>query len=255
MGKRFKVNTKKKKRTKRSSAANKTLTKNADTNRSIGGTFSGPFKSYTQNDPFPPRYTCVMTFAQTVILRSGNSVFGPEQIYRLNNPWDPDYATGGNSCYGWNQIATLYNKYKINHVVAEAIFSDPSTDGLTIGMQLQPAGGVYTLAGKTAGDTLAQPMSLTRVINNSGDQKVLIKQKIPIYKLLGVSALQYNANIDRFEGDSTGSTPTIDNTAYVRMALCNDRGTLGQPYQTLICRVKLQFHMTWYNRNVFVPST
>jgi len=95
-------------------------------------------------------------------------------------------------------------------------------------------------------------MAITRVMNNSGDQKIFLKQKIPVHKLIGVTALQYKADIDRFTGDNTGSLPLPANTAYVRFALCDD---MGASSQTVLCRIKIIYHVTWFNRVILAPST
>lgn len=215
----------------------------------------GPFHAYSGMDPFGPFKTCSMTFAETVTCRSSSlgAVFGSEQIYRLNVPWDPRFATGGDSVYGWNQVALLYNKYKINSVRFKLIWSDPTADGMTLSAQIQPANGTYTLTGARPGEVLAQPMSITRVLNHSGSQKCVISQYIPIHVLLGVTKLQYKADLNRFIFLSTGTTPATNaNVCFLRIAACNDRDTSAQ---SILCRVEIIYNITWFNRNTFAPAS
>lgn len=213
---------------------------------------TGPFRSYSGMDPFAPFKRCKMIFSETMTLRCGALVFGTEHIYRLNNPWDARYALGGDSVYGWDQCALLYNKYKVNAVKFRLIFTDPTADGLTVGATIQPPNAVGTLYNLTPGQVLSQPMSLTRVLNNSGSQKYVLTQRIPIHVLMGVTKLQYKSDISRFVFTSTGSTPATDaNVCFIRIASCNDRGSTTQ---SVLCRIQIEFDITWFNRNQFQPS-
>lgn len=214
---------------------------------------TGPFHAIVAGDPFGPSKTCNMSFGQSIRLTGGLARFGAEFIYRLNNPWDPDYSIGGNSVYGWNQVALLYNKYKVNSVTFKIIFSDPSHDGSCIGITIQPPGGVATLFNKLPSDVMTQPMSITRVINNTGSQKIVIQQKMPIHVLIGCTAEQYRSNLDRFIGTSDGLLPAGDaDQAFMRLALCSDRNLGGT---TILARIKITYNMTWFNRVTFAPST
>lgn len=227
------------------------LKKQVRKNRKIldqGGKAKGPFKAYMQNDPFRPWYKAGMRYTQTVAFTAGAvGVFGSEQIFRLNSLFDPDYSGVGHQPYGMAEMTNLYRSYKVNGVKMEFEIYDPSADGCIIGMTVQPPGGAATITGKTVDTIKEQPMSLTRNISDSGPQRVGVKQYFPMHSLIGVSPIQFKANLDRYSAVCTAN-PT--DSPLLRVAIANKQ-TAGA---TVYVRVSFTYYSQFYDRKTKAQS-
>lgn len=212
--------------------------------RRTGQRMSGPFRNYIAHDPFKPTYWCRLHYTQTLGLATGTAnTYGTEQIFRLNSLYDPDFTGTGHQPYGFDQLAGLYNKYKVAGCKVQIILNNPDNDGCLFAAQAQPPGGTFTLAGKSPDVVKEQPMSVTRLINDSGSQTKVIIQYFPMSKLSGVTDLQYKADVDIFSAAVTANPAA---TPFLRMALCNLSGTAS----TLQVRVSLTYFCQFYDRIV-----
>lgn len=61
----------------------------------------------------PSRISTQLKYCDEATISSGSSVYISDIIYRGNSLYDPDYATGGGQPMGRDQLATLYNSYKV----------------------------------------------------------------------------------------------------------------------------------------------
>ena len=158
---------------------------------------SGPFKSINSSDPFRSQMSIKFHYSQQHLMSSGlGGACGTEQVYRLNSLHDPELTGAGHQPYGYDQVANLYRKYKVNAVKVILTYTDPSTDGMRVCCQFQPSNGVYTLTGKSPSELNEQPMSITRAINNTGSQKGTVSQFFPMHSVSGLTALQFKADVD-----------------------------------------------------------
>lgn len=57
-----------------------------------------------------PRRT-TFHFANTISIDLNNTSTLEAHLFRANGPWDPVYATGGQSVFNWNMWAALYNEH------------------------------------------------------------------------------------------------------------------------------------------------
>lgn len=210
---------------------------------------SGPFKTYNTADPFRSSMSVKFHYAENHIQTSGiGGYLGTEQIYRLNALHDPNFSAIGHQPYGYDQVQNLYRKYKVNAVMVELKWSDPSEDGMVIGIQFQPPNAAYTLTGAHIQDVREQPMSVTRSINNSGSQTGVIKQFFPISALSGLTPLQFKADVDLFTS-TVLNLPTA--VPLLRFAVGSDRGTNGA---SLIVKIRVVYYSTMYERKVQLQS-
>lgn len=210
---------------------------------------TGPFRTYVSNDPFRTSMSVKLAYTKTHAAVTGSGgVFGPEDVIRLASLYDPEFGLGGHQPYGFDQLALLYRKYKVNAVLVELTCTDPSEDGLVIGCTFQPPNGAYTLAGKTPDILKEKPMCVTRPINNTGSQLVRIKQYMPMSKISGLTPLQFKADIDLFTA-TTSANPTAE--PYFRFAVASDRAASGAG---LIMRVKVTYFATFYERITLTQS-
>lgn len=215
---------------------------------SQGGRPSGPFHAYVANDPFRPWYSARLRYTSTVQYTAGAvGVYGTEQIYRLNSLFDPDFSLGGTQPYGFDQLSELYKRYKVNAVTIQFEIYDPSVDGMLIGIQVQPPGGTATVTGKNVDVIKEQPMSITRNISDSGSQRLTVRQYFPMHSILGVSPIQFKADMTEYTAPVTADPNQIP---LVRIAAANKAGGGG----TVWIRTSIHFHSQFYDRKVLAQS-
>lgn len=211
---------------------------------------AGPFLAYNQMDPFKPYHNCKLSFTHSFALTTGtsNTLFGAENVYRLNSLYDPD-LTGGSGIqpYGYDVLSQIYRNYKVNAVLIQIVISDPTSDGTVFGAQLQPPNEPFTFPSVSVDRAREQPMSIVRSINNSGKQVVTIKQYVPMHILLGISKLQFMSDTDIYAAATTAN-PVAQ--PFLRVALANERSVTS----TALIRVTLTYYTRFYDRVVLPRS-
>lgn len=209
---------------------------------------SGPFKNFVGADPFRNTMSAKMHYTQVHTLSSGFGGFtGAEKVINLNSLFSPDFSGGGHQPYAFDQMALLYRKYKVTAVLVECKYNDPSADGMFVAVQIQPPQSPATITGKRKEELSEQPMSVVRSINNSGNQKGVIRQFVPISTVSGLTKLQFQADVDLFTAQTTASPTAIP---YLRVAVGTDRATSS----TMIITLKITFYSTFYERIVLDQS-
>lgn len=209
----------------------------------------GAFKDLYTAGPFRPKMNVAIKYTQTNALTVGASgIYGTETVFRLNSPFDPDFTGIGHQNFGFDQLATLYRMYKVNAVKIEMVLTDPDADSLVVGATIQPSGSTFTLTGKAVDSIKEQPNSVTRSMVNSGNQLSRIVQKLPLYKIEGLSKVQWDADLSEYV-QTTGSNPP--KTPYLRVAVGNLRGVGAG---SVVVRTTLTMYSTFYDRITFSQS-
>lgn len=177
-------------------------------------------KSLVQHSPFPSTYYCKARYCHTSILSVGTAgIYGPEQVFRLNSLYDPDFTGSGHQPYGRDQLALIYNKYCVYGALLEAEVTDPSEDGLVIAAMIQSSGSSFTITNKTVDEIKEKTNGFTVNINNTGSQKTMLRQYIDLSKVEGVSRIKI-MNDDPY-ASAFAADPVL--TPYLRIALANLR--------------------------------
>lgn len=204
--------------------------------RKTAKSFGGPFRALFSKSPFQNSYSCKLNYSETFTLTTGvGGIFGTEQIYGLNNLYDPNYSGTGHQPYGYDQLSPLYRIYMVFGCKINLTITDPSADGMVVGAVIQPSNGTATVATYTPDVIKERPGAVTRVINNTGSQRSYITQYIPNHKLEGVSRPMWNA---RSEYASTvGAGPASEQ--FLRIAVGSDAGQMSQT-------VKVRIYITYY---------
>lgn len=61
----------------------------------------------------PDQYKTKLKFTQRVFLNAIGGII-TQKVFRGNSAFDPDFALGGNTPVGYDQLATLYNRYRVD---------------------------------------------------------------------------------------------------------------------------------------------
>lgn len=82
---------------------------------------------------FPDRLTTNLVYTDSFILTPSAGNIIPSKCYRMNGPFDPDFALGGGQPTYYDQLAIIYRRYVVNGAKLTAMFSRSSTTAANIG--------------------------------------------------------------------------------------------------------------------------
>ncbi len=216
-------------------------------NRSVfkSKTYKGGSSLFSVKDPFPKIYRTQMYYTETITKTAGAlGIFGTEAAYRANSTFAPQIAGGGVSHqpYGRDQLALLYLRYKVSGVRLQIQFSNPSEDGMIVGVKYNTPLDLLSLGGLSPAVQGEKFNVWMKALNNTGSQTVNYDRYFRMEDLMGVTKLQFKADIDEYSA-LTGASPV--DTPSLRIAVGDITGTGGG---TVNCIIKLTFYTNWFSR-------
>lgn len=161
---------------------------------------------------------------------------GTQSLFRLNSIFDPNSAVGGHQPYGYDQLAALYNRYRVLSCHWKVVFG---TQTSTYRIVILPINGALASAITTSltfETACEMPRAKLYVQGGGGSPTVTARGGIKLNDLNGVTIPEYLAD-DRFEAqiganpaevmnlvignyNATAGTITIDYT--VEISYCVD---------------------------------
>lgn len=184
--------------------------------------------------PLPPRYLTTMKYSETFSL---NTINGYQYKYNLNSLWDPNRSGVGHQPYGFDQLATLYNRYRVisTSFVLDGIQSD--SPGTNIRLACQPSNEDITYANLSA--MCEAPRTRFVVQGAQGAPLKTLKGKINLASLMGRTKTDYMAD-DRYSADV--------NQSPAEFAVLNIMsGTLNDGGATVNVVITMEFTVEWYD--------
>jgi len=201
-----------------------------------------PIPTVKSWDPLPDKFRCKFHYQNTVKLTVGSAVFGAETVYRLNSLYDPLFSGAGVYPYAFTQFQALYSNYRVHAVTMEILFTDPSVDGIVGGVMVQASNSPLGIAGQTEDWVGARPFCALAPVNNTGSQRVLVRNRFTISQIDGLTQLQLG-------GDPNYQALMTTNPAaapYLRVALaCNDPLNTTA---TCFCQIRLIYEAELFAR-------
>lgn len=155
-----------------------------------GGSFVDPHKFITL------RYADTYSFSLA-------TVTGSSQVMNLNSIFDPDRTGAGHQPYGYDQLALLYNRYRVWNCRWSVKFH-AEAQGFYI-VVLPSNGPLATAITNQASFSLASesPRAQSRV-QGTGGNSVAVNGRIALNALNGTTAAEYKGD-DRFQAVFTAS--------------------------------------------------
>lgn len=205
----------------------------------------GPFKMYDDKDPIGPKKLCKFTYCDVIGFTTGAGGVAPaQQVYNLNSLFDPDNSGVGHQPYYYDQMTAMYNRYKVSGCLVELLWTNPSADGIDCLMMVQPSSSTTsTLTGVRTENVLERPQVVVRTLNNSGSQKVYVKQYFDIATVEGLTKIQFKSTSSDIYCANTNASPSALPT--IALSACS---TLGNSGNTVNCNVKLTYYSQLYER-------
>lgn len=210
---------------------------------------SGVFSKFNGVDPFPPSQVVKMKYCETIVCTSGTSgIYGTEKAFRLNSIYDPNYTGAGHQPYGHDELATLYNKYKVTGVLIDLEWTSPTSGGVICSAVIRQANDSYTTTGKATDSVNEKPMAHTETLNQYGKGKMRWVQYMPMHEIIGVTKEQFRTNINDTYCAQFGQNPE---SPLLLLNACSVGSGTGD---SVSCRVNLTYYVQVFDRLVQTQS-
>jgi hypothetical protein len=191
-------------------------------------------------------------YTQNNVLTASASaeVFGTEIGFRLNSLYDPDYTGAGHQPYFFDQIAGIYNRYRVNACTVDITFSDPSGDGMAVACQVKPSsatGGATNLASQVLSAVRERPNVVVGYLNTSGGQKLHVRKRFTIAEAEGLTHAEFIGSTQAYSA-LVSANPTLG--PWLQVAITGMTATST----TVMCLVNLDFECEFWERNIVAQS-
>lgn len=223
------------------------LRRNFGHKKSVAGDMAGEFSN---KFTWCPRYRmCVLPVCYRYILAAGTVTgqFGPvELVFRLNSIYQTLLAPGGQTnakrVNGYTELSTQYLKYMVYAVGIELIFTDPSADGVAVGVAIQDSTSTQVVAGNQIDDIDCKEGYKVKFLNNTGSQVQKFKTYIRLNKLEGLSKTAYADDFDTY-GASINANPAL--TPFLRIAAASVNDTTAK---TVTVETRIKYYTKLYSK-------
>lgn len=221
---------------------------------SVGHTRGNIVPAYSRPLPYPEKRVVNLRYAQQVSLVGGAvGLFGVRQRFSLNSIFDPDITGAGHQPYGFDQMATIYARYKVLacDVTFKPIFMLPAAnDAIALGCLVTgpstTANSITTIA--TVERAAETQMCSVKYFNTNNRAFKKWSQHFGIADVMGVTVSQFTTDLDNTTAPVTGSPGNI---CAIEWAVLSVAGGTGG---TLIFQIELNYKIEFYERVVLAQS-
>ena len=171
-----------------------------------------------------------------------------DHIYNLNSVFDPNYTGGGHQPLGRDQMATFYNRYRVDkvHVSAEFI---KITDSI-IGFHGIAANNTATAFINPISGLMEQPnskSSATSATLSGAKTNLHYKRMYDLASITGVSKAIYKSD-DRYQALETASPSEV---IALHLLGCDLQEAANYAY---VIRLRLVYYTTWFDPKPIAQS-
>lgn len=153
------------------------------------------FSKFFATGPVPPRMMVALPYSlEAVLTAGGSSVFGTEEIFRLNSIYDPLYSGTGIYPNGYTAWSGFYADYRVHAVEIDILFHDPSAAGVIAGALIEYSNDSFGLGGNSIQTADSIQRADVRPVPVTGEQQVRIQRRFNIWDADGNTRLQWLAN-------------------------------------------------------------
>lgn len=218
--------------------------------RAGGRGISSAFPTYKGASPFPPHKVYKLRYQNTHVVTVGTSgVLGSIVKYNLNNLYDPDQTGAGHQPYGFDQLAGIYNRYKVIGAKVEFVLTDPTEDAIAfIYTVTNPSNESETIAGLNPDAAAEKQMSGKLRLNATGNQYLKKSFYMPIALAAGLTKLQFKTDVDNFTAATSGAPGS---KVQLQFATANERSLSTG---SLLCSINITYYALFYQRKVMSQS-
>lgn len=184
--------------------------------------------------PIPARYITKHKYSTAMVLSSGNSY---SWLFNLNSLYDPDRTGVGHQPYGYDQLATLYNRYRVIKCSYTINGIQSDTPGASIRIAAQPSNDIISYSDLSS--MVESPRTKFICQGSAGSPLKTLHGWSYIPSLMGRNKAQYMAD-DRYSAD-VGSSPQEYAILQIKGATSVDTGA------SINVMVTLEYTTEWYD--------
>lgn len=155
--------------------------------------------------PVAPRFITRLKYASQFSSTGLTIVAGvlSDYHFRINSLYDPDSSATGHQPYGFDQLIALYGNYRV-FATSWIVTVPSSSQPLTVVVLPENGGTTFSNLEYMS----EQPRAITRTTPYNGGTATMIKGKMYLPRLMGVSSAEYRTD-DRFAGDASSNPAEI----------------------------------------------
>lgn len=189
--------------------------------------------------PIADRYITRLKYVEQVLISNTANIFTDYQ-FRLNSLFDPNSTGTGHQPYGFDQLAQLYNRYRV-YKVNYTITVEPNNTNTGL-VAVVCNNSTNSLSGADPGYVMEMPRS--RYASIKIDSPTVIRGSVYLPKLNGDPTIRYKSD-DRFQAAVNANPAEV---MILHMALC--------PTITTQTRVTFQltYHAEFFDSNLLAQS-
>lgn len=189
--------------------------------------------------PVPSRYICKMKYADSVLTNASGQF-----IMNLNSLYDPDRTGIGHQPYGFDTLATLYNRYRVISCGWRATVCLSSTaPSIVIGAM--PSNDLSILWG-SMGEMIENPRA-KYITQNPGAAALVLKGRSYLPALMGRNKSQYMAD-DNYQATVVGSPNELG------LLYLQSFDNTGVPLPSIRINIILEYTVEWFDQKHIVQS-
>lgn len=221
--------------------------------KSVRGQGSGLL---TSPSPFPLVWKgCKQRFGDSYKLYTGaGGTYGSAVAYSINDMYDPRQSVGGEQPYARDTMVTLYDRYKVTGVTVQVEFTTPNINGIICGVMFNNPTNTSVLTGNVPAYIRELPNAASHIVADTGKQKWVFRKHFPMWKVLGVTKLQFEADIGIYDALSTGSPSLTAGLATMRLAIANIDTAGAASAGDITANTVITMHTDWYQRKSLARS-
>jgi hypothetical protein len=174
--------------------------------------------------------------------------YGAATTFRLNSLFSP--VTSGHQPYGFDQLAALYERYKVHAVDFEmtVMYNGGVQNNFLSGVIVTPGSG-STIAGSTVDIVVEKPMSFTvPIVGGTNAGCAYVKQRFDVARMMGLTRKEYTANVEDYQALVSASPSRL---LSLEVAVADTQTTTATSNKVL---VNFVFHAEFWSRVVLGQS-
>jgi hypothetical protein len=212
--------------------------------------YTNPLTVGPRYEPFPVRCVRTLRYVYTTTLSGTGTanVFGTAVTFNLNSLFQPN--SGGHQPYGFDTMATLYDRYKV--LSCDVDLTACYTGGIQnsfLGVIQLPPGEVATIAGSTVEIVSEKPRAIAvPIVGGTGAGSPQVIQHLAMPVCCGLTAPEFKANVEDYAA-VVGASPSRIPKLEVAVADFSTTTTAS-----VKLRFDILFHAEFFDRTVLAQS-
>jgi hypothetical protein len=198
--------------------------------------------SYFSPDPFPPSVRKQLRYCENYQLAVGTAgICGTEVTLALNSLYDPNLSGTGHQPYGFDQMAALYTKYRVDSVNVKVEFTTPGSTADQCCIVAFEGIAQQSTTGTSIDQVCERPNVFNAHLSSSGRRLAVITKSFNLWQLVGISQVKYTAE----DGYAAACTASPSNIPVCRINVCNYSTAAAAASS---CLLTLTFNAIFYGR-------